>query len=178
MKDSKFMKLWTHPDNYLGETWYDYYVAYGHSRDSDLLTESNWDCFVTELKAIPESVNWERGESQWTIVRNSHWAVGWVEFIAIHKEAEAHIAKADELLGRIEDYPVLDEEDWSQRKSEAQSESAREAVKYWAGKQDRDYSMLELNRIEYEVVNNCEGGEDWYPSDQEIQDAVNKVDYE
>src|SRR3990167_6978876 len=177
MTDSKHMKLWTYPQDYAGATWYDHYVAYGHTRDSDLLTESNFDCLEAELRAIPESANWPHEESQWTIVRNGHWAVGWVEFIAIHKEAEAHIVKADELLERIDDYPVLDERDWGMREYEAQYESAHEAVSYWSRKQDRDYSTLELNRIENELLQDAIG-EDWYPSDEDIVKAINKVDYE
>ena len=64
------------------------------------------------------------GESETIIVvRESHWAVGWVEWIAIHESDTAALAKADEHCGRLENYPVLDEEDWSRREYEAQCET-------------------------------------------------------
>lgn len=56
------------------------------------------------------------GETETVIVvRESHWAVGGVEWIAIHEADAMALAKADEQCERLADYPVLNEEDWSGR---------------------------------------------------------------
>jgi hypothetical protein len=61
------------------------------------------------------------GETETVIVvRESHWAVGGVEWIAIHEADAMALAKADEQCERLADYPVLNEEDWSGREFEAQ----------------------------------------------------------
>lgn len=108
--EPKHLKRWTLPNYYVGKLWPNYYSSgFGRSRDSDYLEESN---FVTALKAIG-------GESETvTVVRESHWAVGWVEWIAIHQDDEAALRTADELRERYNDYPVLDENDFSEREWE------------------------------------------------------------
>jgi len=101
---------WTLPKCYAGADWYDYYSAgVGQSRDSDALERSNFAVMIRELEAIPEPPAWEHDEAPWIVVRENHWAVGWVEWIAIHKDAEAHLQRADELQTRLADYPILDE---------------------------------------------------------------------
>lgn len=110
MFEAKHIERWTMPAHYAGEIWPAYYSAgVGQSRDSGALESSN---FAAMLKALG-------GESETvTIVRESHWAVGWVEWIAIHQDDENALAIADELCGRLEDYPVLDEDDWSEREQD------------------------------------------------------------
>lgn len=106
------------PSHYAGETWPDYYSAgVGQSRDSDALERSN---FATMLQLLG-------GESETVIVvRESHWAVGWIEWIAIHDSDTAALAIADEAKGRLEDYPVLNEDDFSEREMEEANEIWRE----------------------------------------------------
>jgi hypothetical protein len=58
------------------------------------------------------------------IVRESHWAVGWVEWVAIHESDTGAIGKAEELLCRLDAYPVLNEDRWSERETE-------EIDKFW-----------------------------------------------
>lgn len=102
---------WTRPNYYIGETWEDYYLSgFDHHRDSDCLQESN---FVTALRALG-------GESETVlVVRERHWLVGWVEWIAIHESDTKAISIAEELCQRRRDYPALDEDDWSAREYEA-----------------------------------------------------------
>jgi hypothetical protein len=104
------LKRWTLPDSYFGEIWPNYYSSgFGQSRDSDDLEQSN---FATALKALG-------GESETVqVVRESHWAVGWVEWIAIHQDDDKALEIADELRDRYENYPVLDDDDWSAREWE------------------------------------------------------------
>ena len=115
------------PPSYFGREWPDYYSAgVGQSRDSDCLEQSNFAAMLAALEGESETV---------IVVRETHWAVGWVEWIAIHEADTAALAKADEQCGRLEDYPVLDEEDWSEREWNAQCEtweqaSLRDRVEY------------------------------------------------
>jgi hypothetical protein len=109
--DPKHLKRWTMPDSYFGETWLYYYSAgVGQSRNSDCLEESNFVTMVRDLGGESETV---------IVVRESHWAVGWVEWIAIHATDDKALQIADENVGRLKDYPVLDEDDWSEREQEA-----------------------------------------------------------
>jgi hypothetical protein len=107
------MKLWTHPDCYMGETWPGHYVSLGQRRNSDALTRSNFRCALAALKAIPEPPDWPHDDAPVQVVRESHWAVGWVEWIAIHQDFDAHVAEGNRIESRLEDYPVLDEDDFS-----------------------------------------------------------------
>ena len=75
------MKLWTRPDSYWGAEWHDFYVFLSQHRDSDSLTRSNFTCALDKLG---ESKSCQWGETV-QVVRENHWAVGWVEWIAIHK---------------------------------------------------------------------------------------------
>jgi len=114
----KHLKRWTMPDSYFGETWPNCYSAgVGQSRDSDCLEQSNFATMLALLGGESEIV---------TVVRESHWAVGWIEWIAIEDdgtpESCAALKEADEAMEALQNYPVLDEEDWSMREhEEAQS---------------------------------------------------------
>ena len=103
---------WTLPKDYMGETWGDYHSSgFGRSRDSDTIEESNFQVALAELEKLSTD---HEGEPTVFSVRESHWAVGWVEWIAIHNSNTAAIAKAKELCAKREDYPVLDEDAHSQ----------------------------------------------------------------
>lgn len=109
------LKLWTMPDNYAGAVWPGYYSSgVGQSRDSDALERSN---FAAMLKALG-------GESDTVLViHEGHWAVGWVEWLAIHQDDGAALKTADEIFAALQDYPVIDEEDWSERETTGANET-------------------------------------------------------
>jgi len=103
------LKRWEMPRNYAGEVWPNYYSFLGRSRDSDCLEECN---FVQGLKRLG-------GESETVLViRENHWAVGWVEWIGIHQDDAAALRLADEIKGGLEDYPVVDEDALSEAEME------------------------------------------------------------
>jgi hypothetical protein len=117
------MDLWTSTDpatgteNYAGERYDDYYMVYLTSRDADTVNQSNWDTMVQKLEDM-ESI-WPELEDLVITPRASHWAVGWVEYLLVHKDApDALLQEADAMVGAIADYPVLDEEDLSRREYE------------------------------------------------------------
>jgi len=122
------LELWEKADNYAGETYYDYYVVYGKNRDSDALTLSNFDAITEELKGFDGFIS----------VVSTHWLVGWIETIMIHKDDELGVEKAIDLCKRLEDYPVLDEEDFSDREYENSLETLNNCLNWAAVKDGTD----------------------------------------
>lgn len=95
------LKRWTMPDHYAGAVWPGYFSSgVGLSRDSDALERSNFECMLKALGGESETV---------IVVREGHWAVGWVEWIAIHQDDGKALAIADDIKRGLEDYPVIDE---------------------------------------------------------------------
>jgi hypothetical protein len=119
-----FLKRWTRPANYIGASWPDYYGSgFGQSRDSDELEASNFATVLAKLKALPEFVppatDSENEIESRFVVSENHWAVGWVEWIAIHDSDEAALRLCDDLREKADGYPVLDENDFSERETES-----------------------------------------------------------
>jgi hypothetical protein len=113
--EPKHLKRWSMPPSYFGAEWRDYFSAgVGQSRDSDCLEQSNFAVMLEALGGETETV---------IVVRESHWAVGWVEWIAIHEADAKALAKADEQCERLAQYPVLDEDDFCRREWEEQCQT-------------------------------------------------------
>ncbi len=120
------MKKWSRTENYIGESYNDYYVLLSRHRDSGLVEESN---FQSALKAL-------NGESDTVkVVRSSHWAVGWIETILIHESDKESIDKGNEIEKALESCPILDEDDFYERESEKETELF-EQIKY-----DAEYGL-------------------------------------
>jgi hypothetical protein len=86
MYEPKHLKRWTHPEHYFGAVWPNHYSAgVGRPRDSDCLEESNFHTMLRLLGGESDVV---------TVVRESHWAVDWVEWIAIEADGSAESDKA------------------------------------------------------------------------------------
>lgn len=103
---------WTMPDSYFGATWEGYYVFLGQNRDSDCVERSN---FRAALKAIGGESEHEGGVQ---VVREGHWACGWIEWIAIPFGPSKALVAACEIMEGLEAYPVVDEDDWSELETE------------------------------------------------------------
>jgi len=126
MYEPQHLKRWTMPECYFGATWPNHYSAgVGQSRDSDCLEQSNFAAMLEALGGESEIV---------TVVRESHWAVGWVEWIAIEAdgtdESDKALRLADEQKERLANYPVLDEEDFSEREMEAANDVWRDCYSW------------------------------------------------
>lgn len=89
----------------------DWLLIAGRTRDSDALAESNFAAVLRTLGGESETVE---------VLRFHHWACGWVEEIAVHPSRRAEV---EAIAERLEDYPVLDEDDFS----------AREDAEAWEG---------------------------------------------
>lgn len=112
------LSRWELPDSYAGAHWDGYYRApVERNRASDLLTQSNWDQQWDALKAFRADVP-DADEASPVSVCENHWLVGWVEWVAIHESNGPALREADRLAARMESYPVLNEEDWSNREWE------------------------------------------------------------
>lgn len=83
-------------------------VVLTRSRDSDILTESNFECALSELGGESETVN---------VFRFGHWACGWWEALAVQSGSEEEKI-ALKIKSELDDYPVLDEADFYGREQE------------------------------------------------------------
>ncbi|MFO7958193.1 MAG: hypothetical protein R6X33_13990 [Candidatus Brocadiia bacterium] len=155
---AKGLNKWERAENYMGKDYSDYYVAYSKSRDASPLEKSNWDAFLKEL----------RDEDGVEIVRFNHWAVGWVEVILIHEDAEEALNKAEDLSNEMAQYPLLDEEDYYSRLYEGALNNIK-----WEGNVDEEeakkiYDYLSTyNDREIEARD----GKAPYPSKEAIREA-------
>jgi len=98
-------------------------------RDSDLLTESNAACLLASLReAFPE-------DEEWTVEHCGHWAVGWCDHLSfriVESDGTTITPVARWIkcfFDMIEEYPVADEDDWSDREYEFALESIQETLR-------------------------------------------------
>ncbi len=89
-------------------------VLLGRNRDSGTLAESNWHNALKQLGGESDVVQ---------VHRFGHWACGWFELILVDSKDEDKVRIAEEIEGCLEEYCVLDDEDYSARQWEAASHS-------------------------------------------------------
>lgn len=104
-------------------------IVYTNNRDSSTLTESN----AAQIEAALEP--FMSGDNPDVLPEDhNHWACGWIKGYAIRVYRDGAPTPAalawEEIQDRLDDYPVLDEEDWSRRESEEQYEAWDNWVKY------------------------------------------------
>lgn len=129
------LRLWIPPGNWSGKHWRGWYVGLAQTRDSEIIERSNFECFLAAVqeagkgRTIDDSANDYIGDWSETptvyVVREGHWACGWVEWVAIHESDEAACQTAEELLNSLESHPILDEEHLSELEREAEQEDWR-----------------------------------------------------
>ena len=96
------------------------FAPFGKHRDSDLLAQSNFDFALAALRGVS-------GKSV-EVMHTSHCLVGWYDHVMVRTTAKKTMAKVLEICNRLENYPVLDEDDWSRR----EYEEACDAYDSWA----------------------------------------------
>ena len=146
----KNLLAWQMPHCYSGASWPDYYRSgCGQSRDSNPLERANFDAMLKALggeqyhktKTVQQRRVLTTDEEPSPlplvmVVRETHWAVGWVEWIAIHKSAAKALQIADQIQARLENYPVVDEALFSEYETQEADETWRncfrpkERIKY------------------------------------------------
>jgi hypothetical protein len=86
------------------------------TRDSGPRGESNFECTVKALRAIdPEEEDFE-------VHRFGHWGPGWFELILVRPGSKV-AEEAEGIENALMDYPIVDEEDCSQREWQAAAEA-------------------------------------------------------
>ena len=81
------------------------------TRDTeDPLTLSNWEVALRELGGESETVE---------VHRFGHWGPGWFEIILVHPDRETEV---EEIEGSLENYPILDEDHFSEKEWEVMSD--------------------------------------------------------
>jgi hypothetical protein len=94
--------------------------GFGTHRDASILTQSNHEYVLKELRKIsPQSVQ---------VMECSHWLVGYCSHIMIKTSAKKTMERLYEIYERSESYAVLDEDDFCRR----ECEQAAEAYDAWA----------------------------------------------
>ena len=81
----------------------DWLIVASQHRDSDTLTRSNFRVLAARLAGTTA-----------TTEESCHWAVGWVERLIVARTDRAALRVALAAHKAIDDYPVLDESDWSE----------------------------------------------------------------
>lgn len=169
-------KTWVRPSNFAqwsDERLEDYVVGFAEARDSGILDQSN---FATALDALG-------GESKSVkVFRFSHWAGGHYEQIFVKKTAKAKLKILMGLYNQYENYPVLDESDYSEREQEYMTDTfssfeddfIREldnVLSVWGHDHTefKDEEVRELLQLIYEDDCSYQGTEDGYVSDRAIE---------
>jgi hypothetical protein len=83
------------------------------TRDSDILSESN---FAVAQKILDDA------DVDYAVHRFGHWGPGWFEILVV-KPTERGLTLAGEIVCSLATYPILNEEDYSEREYEAQQEN-------------------------------------------------------
>jgi len=125
------LERWVRAANYCGDDFSDYYVVCGQHRDSGCVQQSNFIVATQRLGG--------ENEPEVIIARSSHWAVGWVENLMVHKDAEEKVMIATDIVNDIEKCGVLDDDHWydmrqeevSQLIDEIKQDIAEGNAKYW-----------------------------------------------
>jgi hypothetical protein len=131
------------------------FIMLAVTRDSDTLSRSNWEVISNKmLNEFPDDVH---------IERFNHWACGWIDYLIVEawvygpaedyigsavQATEAAIAAEDWLL-KLKQYPVANEEHYSQM----ESDELDEYLKNWyAGhNMTASYPMRDNDRLRHDV---------------------------
>lgn len=156
-------------------------IFYSHHRDSGLLEQSNAEQIQESLAEFID------GDDPDVVVEShNHWAVGHVDGFSIRVFRDGEITDAFRtlhgLLTQLEDYPILDEDDYSEREYDAtianivnasyRIKSDYELPEHW----EYDvYGWLSENEPS-EIENTSDQG--GYPSEAAIKRAFQRLDFE
>lgn len=110
-------------------------VIYTHHRDSGLLDQSNASVISKAMAPFAASA-----DPDVVFESHTHWAVGHVDGFSLRVFANGEITEAfrtyHELVQAMDDYPILDESDYSERELTATLENIADAA--WRLKREYD----------------------------------------
>ena len=158
----------------------DWCIIYNQHRDSGLIDESNAQVIQRELTKFTES-----DDPDVVPERHDHYLVGWLEGFSIRVFRNGEVTPAFtqymELQNALEDYALLDDEDYSRREYEATIENIADCA--WRLKHHYDlpedwqqavYSWLSDNECSKIENTDDQGG---YPSEEALQAAFEALGY-
>lgn len=116
-------EFFQHSSAYWGERGHWLVVMTKH-RDADCLSRSNFRCALQLLggNGNEGAKGSQEINDNLAIEEASHWAVGWLQYLIINPEAKELVAKAERMLEKLEDYPVLSDADFSNLETEEANE--------------------------------------------------------
>lgn len=169
---------WYGRDDNVDHNWSLYHYV---NRGSDLLTQSN---AVQILEIMAPYIR--RG----TVTKQhfNHWACGWIDALAIRVyTSKGRITRAfetfyEDIYCALKNYPILDEEHFTELEQEAAYDNVFQALKYDISSDVENYELLLLdNQIQYSVYRQIDGdsgaaynqdGQGFYPSQDQLIDAL------
>lgn len=156
-------------------------VIYTHNRDSGLLDQSNAAVIAKAMEPFTEG-----DDPDVVFESHHHWAVGHVDGFSVRVFKGDQITEAfrvyHELAERMENYPILDESDYSQREFDATYDNIGEAA--WRLKQDFNlpnewqsevYSWISDHRENALESRDDQGG---WPCDEVLEAAFEALGYQ
>lgn len=135
---------WSKPDSYFGHNPEGDFVLYSLAGNmAQILDESNFECFKSAMekaeKSLPPDDDREQLVTTW---RASHWACGSVTYLMLSKAAPDDLKQAaEDILEGLAQYPVVNEDDYSERQYNAAGE-------YWdslSAEEKKEYGAPEEN---------------------------------
>jgi hypothetical protein len=103
-------RLYKRPSCYIGSHYFGTISVVGSCRDSSILELSNFETALEQLGGETKSVQ---------VSDANHWAVGWVKGIHVHISNVKRTKQALDIIRALENYPVLDDSDYSEREYQA-----------------------------------------------------------
>jgi hypothetical protein len=137
--------------NYKDFSWMDrpsegvWCLHYTHTRDSDRVERSNGAVIAAEMgKQSSDDVSLEH---------HTHFAVGWVDGVAVRiYDNEGKVTKAFEklhqLLSKIEDYPILDEDGYSSLENDELAEEMSQCIKHVGRNFDEEITQEIIDKVD------------------------------
>lgn len=157
-------------------------VIYTHNRDSRLLDQSNAHVITKAMESFTEG-----DDPDVVFESHSHWAVGHVDGFSLrvfdkHSEITPAFKAYHDLAERMDEYPILDESDFSNREYEATLDNIKDAA--WRLKNDftlpegwegEVYSWLSDHRSGEVESRDDLGG---YPTEEALRAAFEALAFE
>ena len=155
-------------------------ILYTHNRDSGLLAQSNADAIAEAMEPFTDG-----DDPDVVMESHSHWAVGHVDGFSIRVYRDGVTTEAfkayHELSERLADYPILDDEHYSNSEYAATLENINDAA--WRvkheytlpeGWESEVYSWLSDNRSGSVENRDDQGG---YPQEDDLRAAFDALGY-
>ncbi len=124
-------------------------VVYTIMRDSDILEESNFYCLEDILKdgkfKLPDYA---------TIERASCSLCGWIDYLIINPDMipKELLQKIEDALEGLEDYPIINEDDYSMRQYDRFLDSFEDAIKEAQNELDIEFTEQQIIDFQTELT--------------------------